>query len=47
MYETENVVGRLANATLAGFTEVNAKIDALVASQIGTDESLLSLIAVV
>lgn len=45
--KTDNVVGRLANATLAGFNDVNAKIDALVDSQIRTDESLRNLIAVV
>src|SRR6266550_2639024 len=45
--QTENVVGRLANATLAGFNDVNAKIYALVDSQIilteaqsRTDENL-------
>ena len=32
--QTENVVGRLANATLARFNDVNAKISALVDSQI-------------
>jgi len=45
--QTENVVGRLANATLSGFNDVNAKINALVDSQIRTDESLRNLIAVV
>jgi hypothetical protein len=45
--QTENVVGRLANAALAGFNDVNAKINALVDSQIRTDESLRNLIAVV
>jgi hypothetical protein len=45
--QTENVVGRLANATLAGFNDVNAKIDALVDSQIRTDETLRNLIVVV
>jgi len=45
--QTENVVGRLANATLAGFNDVNAKINALVDSQIRTDENLRNLIAVV
>ena len=45
--QTENVVGRLANATLVGFNDVNAKIDALVDSQIRTDETLRNLIAVV
>ncbi len=45
--QTENVVGRLAHATLEGFKDVNAKINALVdaqirlnASQAHTDENL-------
>ena len=52
--QTENVVGRLAQATLEGFRDVNAKIDSLVDSQIKlteaqthTDENLNNLIAVV
>ena len=52
--QTENVVGRLAYATLEGFRDVNTKIDALVdsqikltASQTQTDENLRNLIAVV
>lgn len=52
--QTENIVGRLASAALAGFNDVNTKIDALVDSQIRlteaqshTDENLRSLIAVV
>ncbi|HSE22045.1 MAG TPA: hypothetical protein VLB68_10315 [Pyrinomonadaceae bacterium] len=45
--KTENVVGRLANATLAGFNDVTGKIEVLVDSQIRTDESLRNLIAVV
>lgn len=52
--ETENVVGRLAYATLEGFKEVNTKIDSLVDSQIRlteaqshTDQNLKTLIAVV
>jgi hypothetical protein len=52
--QTENVVGRLANATLEGFKDVNIKIDSLVDSQIKlteaqtlTDENLRNLIAVV
>ena len=32
--QTENVVARLAHATLEGFGDVNAKIDSLVDSQI-------------
>src|SRR4030095_15505865 len=49
-----DVVTRLANVTQAGFTEVNAKINALVDAQIRTegnlartDENLRNLIAVV
>jgi len=49
-----DVVTRLANVTHAGFTDVNAKINALVDAQIRTeenlnrtDENLKSLIAVV
>jgi hypothetical protein len=52
--QTELVVARLASATLEGFKDVNAKIDALVDSQIRTDENvsrtdetLRNLIAVV
>lgn len=52
--ETENVVGRLAYATLEGFKDVNTKIDSLVDSQIRlteaqshTDQNLKTLIAVV
>lgn len=52
--QTENVVGRLAQATLEGFRDVNAKIDSLVDSQIRlteaqtlTDGNLRNLIAVV
>jgi hypothetical protein len=52
--QTENVVGRLAQATLEGFKDVNAKIDSLVDSQIRlteaqtlTDGNLRNLIAVV
>jgi hypothetical protein len=52
--QTENVVGRLAHATLEGFRDTNAKIDSLVDSQIKlteaqtlTDENLRNLIAVV
>jgi ABC-type transporter Mla subunit MlaD len=35
------VVTRLANATHAGFTEVNAKLNALVDAQIPTEENLV------
>ena len=52
--QTENLVGRLAHATLEGFRDVNAKIDSLVDSQIRlteaqtlTDGNLRNLIAVV
>ena len=52
--QTEDVVGRLAHATLEGFRDVNAKIDSLVDSQIRlteaqtlTDGNLRNLIAVV
>ena len=52
--QTENVVGRLAYATLEGFKDVNGKIDSLVDSQIRltesqthTDATLRNLIAVV
>jgi hypothetical protein len=52
--QTENVVGRLAHATLEGFRDVNTKIDSLVDSQIRlteaqahTDENLKNLIAVI
>jgi len=52
--QTGEIVARLANVTLEGFKDVNAKINALVDSQIRTDEnlsrtdeSLRNLIAVV
>lgn len=45
--QTEQVVARLAHATLEGFKDVNAKINSLVDSQIHTDENLRNLIAVV
>jgi ABC-type transporter Mla subunit MlaD len=52
--QTEQLVGRLASVTLEGFKDVNVKINALVDSQIRTDEnvsrtdeSLRNLIAVV
>ncbi|HYN25859.1 MAG TPA: hypothetical protein VES69_12530 [Pyrinomonadaceae bacterium] len=52
--QTGEIVTRLANGTLEGFKDVNAKINALVDSQIRTDEnlrrtdeSLRNLIAVV
>src|SRR5438876_9337210 len=37
--QTESVVARLANATLEGFKDVNAKLDALVDAQIRLNES--------
>ena len=52
--QTVEIVGRLANATLEGFKDTNAKINALVDSQINlseaqsrTHEDLTNLIAVV
>lgn len=41
--QTVEIVGRLANGTLEGFKDVNAKIDALVDSQIRTDEKINAL----
>jgi hypothetical protein len=41
--QTVEIVGRLANGTLEGFKDVNAKIDALVDSQIRTDEKIRAL----
>lgn len=38
--QTGEIVSRLANGTLEGFKDVNAKINALVDSQIHTDENL-------
>lgn len=45
--QTGEIVARLANGTLEGFKDVNAKINVLVDSQIRTDEKLQNLIAVV
>ena len=52
--QTVEIVGRLAHATLEGFNDTNAKINALVDSQINlseaqsrTHEDLTNLIAVV
>ena len=45
--QTGEIVARLANVTLEGFTDVNAKINALVDSQIRTDENLRNLVGVV
>lgn len=41
--QTESIVARLANGTLEGFKDVNAKINALVDSQIQTDEKIKAL----
>ena len=38
------IVTRLANVTLEGFNDVNAKINALVDSQIHTDENVRNLL---
>jgi hypothetical protein len=38
--QTGEIVARLANVTLEGFKDVNTKINALVDSQIRTDENL-------
>ena len=45
--QTGEIVARLANVTHVGFNEVNAKINALVDSQIRTEENLRNLVAVV
>lgn len=45
--QTGEIVARLANVTLEGFKDVNAKINALVDSQMRTEESLRNLTAVV
>ena len=52
--QTDSVVARLANVTLEGFNDLNAKINVLVDSQINltepqsrTDDNLRNLIAVV
>jgi hypothetical protein len=45
--QTGEIVARLANVTLEGFKDVNVKINALVDSQIRTDENLRNLVAVV
>ena len=41
--QTGEIVARLANVTLEGFRDVNAKIDALVDAQIKTDEKINAL----
>jgi hypothetical protein len=45
--QTEQIVARLASVTLEGFKDVNVKINALVDSQMRTDENLRNLVAVV
>ena len=42
--QTGEIVARLANVTHVGFNEVNAKINALMDSQIRTDENLRNLV---
>lgn len=42
--QTENVVARLANATLAGFSDVNDKMETLVDSQIRADAKIEALV---
>lgn len=41
--QTGEIVARLANVTLEGFKDVNAKIDALVDAHIRTDEKINAL----
>ena len=45
--QTGEIVARLANVTLQGFKDVNSKINALIDSQIHTDENVRNLVAVV
>jgi len=45
--QTGEIVARFANVALHGFNDVNAKINALVDSQIRTDENVRNLIIVV
>src|SRR5258706_4616499 len=45
--QTVEIMGRFANETLEGFNEVNSKINALVDSQMRTEENLRNLTAVV
>ena len=45
--QTGEIVARLANVTNIGFNDVNAKINALVDSQMRTDENVRNLVAVV
>ena len=44
--QTGEIVARLANVTHVGFNDVNAKINALVDSQMRTDKNVRNLIAV-
>ena len=45
--QTGEIVARLANVTNVGFNDVNAKINALVDSQMRTDKNVRNLVAVV
>ena len=45
--QTGEIVARLANVTSVGFNDVNAKINALVDSQMRTDENVRNLVAVI
>ena len=45
--QTDQLLNRLAAATLEGFRDVNAKINALVDAQMRTEENLKNLTAVV
>ena len=45
--QLEDIVARLANASLSRFERTDEKIDALIESQAKTDENLRNLIAVV
>ena len=45
--QLENIVTRLAAATVAGFEDTNAKINALIDAQMRTDETVKNLTAVV
>ncbi len=47
LQDTQQLVNRLAAATLEGFKDVNAKIDALVDSQMRTEENIRNLTAVI
>ena len=45
--QTGEIVARLAHVTHVGFNDVNTKINALVDSQLRTDENVRNLVAVV